>query len=202
MTVRVVLALALASVLAFPSLRSWERRADEDALAAIAGSIAEREVEIDCPGTFEDLTAVSPHDGTVEFGPDGSPADRAKFSGGTCEHLRRLRRDEIDLRCLATSAPCPRDVERTAVAVNVLAHEAFHLAGEREEWLAQCQALQANFEVALRLGQAPRKRAAWRSSCSSTCSLRSPPTTSHPRVKTAAPWISIPSVLAGPSVDA
>ncbi|MGH2994726.1 MAG: hypothetical protein ACRDON_04165 [Gaiellaceae bacterium] len=157
MTVRVVLALALASVLAFPSLRSWERRADEAALAGIAGSIAGREVEIDCPGTFEDLTAVSPHDGTVEFGPGRRPADRAELSGGTCDHLRRLRRGEIDLGCLAAGASCPRDVERAAVAVNVLAHESFHLAGEREEWLAQCHALQANSDVALRLGASPEE---------------------------------------------
>lgn len=38
------------------------------------------------------------------------------------------------------------------MAVNVLAHESFHLAGEQNEWLAQCHALQTNADVAVSLG--------------------------------------------------
>jgi hypothetical protein len=156
-TPRIAIGLVLAVALAFFLLRAWERRAEEKALAAVAGTLAGREVEIDCPSTFEDLTDISPHDGTVEFGPDGRPADRADLSGDTCEHLLRLRRGEVDLGCLAAGLPCPPSVERAAVAVNVLAHESFHLGGEQSEAIAQCHALQANADVARRLGASPEE---------------------------------------------
>ena len=44
------------------------------------------------------------------------------------------------------------DNKDAAVAVNVLSHEAWHLAGERNESVAQCYALQSNEDTAIRLG--------------------------------------------------
>lgn len=90
MTVRVVFGFVLASALAFLLLRSLEARADEGALAAIASSIAGREVEIDCPGTFADLTDVSPHAARsssarmdVQPTEPSSPAARASICAGS-----------------------------------------------------------------------------------------------------------------------
>ena len=46
-------------------------------------------------------------------------------------------------------------MREAAIAVNVLSHEAWHLAGVREEAVAQCYALQSNADTALRLGAGP-----------------------------------------------
>jgi hypothetical protein len=133
--------------------------AERDALAEIASSIAERPVSIRCPGTLERLTEVSPHDGSVAFAADGRPADYADLSGATCSHLQtfdeRARRNEFD--CFVQDVRCPREVEQTAVAVNVLAHESYHLAGHRNESAVQCYAMQRNAEVARLLGATPEQ---------------------------------------------
>jgi hypothetical protein len=132
-----------------------DRAASErDALAEIASSIAGRPVAIHCPGTLERLTEVSPHDGSVAFSADGRPADYADLSGATCSYLadfdERAASNELD--CLVEDTRCPRDVEQTAVAVNVLTHESYHLAGHRNESAVQCYAMQRNAEAARLLG--------------------------------------------------
>lgn len=128
--------------------------ADRDALADIASAIAGRPVSIHCPGTLERLTEVSPHDGSVAFSADGRPADSADLSGATCSYLHefdeRAARSELD--CLVREVRCARDVEQTAVAVNVLTHESYHLAGHRNESAVQCYAMQRNAEAARLLG--------------------------------------------------
>jgi len=92
----------------------------------------------------------------VEFSPHGRPADEAKLSSGTCSRLRSILHGEIaGLGCLASAGDCPEEVREAAVAVNVLSHEAWHLAGERDEAVTQCYALQTNADTALRLGASP-----------------------------------------------
>ncbi len=130
--------------------------ADEGELAEIAAVIAGRDVTIACPGTLATLTKVSAQDGSVEFSPHGRPADEAKLSSGTCSRLRSILHGEIaGLGCLASAGDCPEEVREAAVAVNVLSHEAWHLAGERDEAVTQCYALQTNADTALRLGASP-----------------------------------------------
>lgn len=148
-----VLALAAVAVYLGP-YRDGLR--DEQALAQIASAIAGRDVSVDCPGTLAALTEVGAHDGSVSFGPDGRPADVAKLSSGTCARLERLLAGDVHgLACLAYATRCGEEVERAAVAVNVLSHEAWHLRGERSEAAAQCYALQTNADTALRLGASP-----------------------------------------------
>jgi hypothetical protein len=134
-------------------------KAENDALAEIASWIAGRPVSIHCPSTLERLTEVSPHDGSVAFSADGRPADYADLSGATCAYLKdfddRTASDELD--CLVRSVRCPRDVEQTAVAVNVLTHESYHLAGHRSESAVQCFAMQRNAEAARLLGASPEQ---------------------------------------------
>jgi hypothetical protein len=132
-----------------------ERALAHDRLGEIASVIAGRPVSIRCPGTLERLTEVSPHDGSVAFSADGRPADYADLSGSTCSHLEhfeeRVARHELE--CLGQQGGrCPRDVEQTAVAVNVLTHESYHLAGHRSESAVQCYAMQRNAEAARMLG--------------------------------------------------
>lgn len=96
------------------------------------------------------------HDGSVAFSPDGRPADVTKLSSATCSHLRDILGGGVSgLECLALETTCSEQAERVAVAVNVLSHEGWHLAGERNEAVAQCFALQTNAETARRLGATP-----------------------------------------------
>ena len=147
-----VLVLALSAVAAYLGPYR-DRQQDEAELARIASVIAGRGVEVECPGVFATLTDVDSRDGSVEFGPDGTPADETRLSGATCTRLRSfLAGDVPGLECLALEAHCSQEAERAAVAVNVLSHEAWHLRGVRSEAAAQCYALQTNAETALRLG--------------------------------------------------
>ncbi|HEU4448702.1 MAG TPA: hypothetical protein VFR63_01810 [Gaiellaceae bacterium] len=151
-------ARVLAGVLALAALAAYlgpyrAGKEDEAALAGIASVIAGREVSVDCPGTLATLTEASAHDGSVRFFPDGRPDDEARLSSGTCARLSSfLAGDVAGLDCLARDGRCPEEVERLAVAVNVLSHESWHLRGERDEAVAQCFALQTNADTAVRLG--------------------------------------------------
>jgi hypothetical protein len=155
MALRLVV-LSLVAVLVALYLGPYRDRAEaeRDALAEIASWIAGRPVAIHCPGTLERLTELSPHDGSVAFSAEGRPADHAELSGATCSYLAefddRAARNEFD--CLAGDTRCPRDIEQTAVAVNVLTHESYHLAGHRSEAVVQCYAMQRNAEAARMLG--------------------------------------------------
>jgi len=131
--------------------RALER--DEARLANVAAAIAGRDVDIACPGTLATLTEVSAQDGSVVFSPEGKPADEAKLSGGTCKTLRRFIHGGVSgLGCLSRHGACPVEIREVAIAVNVLSHEAWHLAGVRDEAATQCYALQNNADTAMRLG--------------------------------------------------
>jgi hypothetical protein len=128
---------------------------DEAELARIATVIAGRDVAISCPGALASLTEVSAQDGSVVFSPEGKPANEARLSGKTCRTLRRFLHGTVPgLDCLAKPRRCPKEVREAAVAVNVLSHEAWHLAGVRDEAATQCYALQTNADTAVRLGAA------------------------------------------------
>jgi len=153
---RILVAIAAVAALGFYVGPYRDKQQDEERLAKIAGVIAGRDVGIACPGTLATLTEVSAHDGSVAFTPDGRPTDEAELSSRTCSRLRAFLSGEIEgLDCLASGATCSKAVEDAAVAVNVLSHEAWHLAGERNESVAQCYALQSNEETAFRLGATP-----------------------------------------------
>jgi hypothetical protein len=61
---------------------------------------------------------------------------------------------------LGARTRCPREIEQTAVAVNVLTHESYHLAGHRSERTTQCYAMQRNAEAARVLGATPEQASA------------------------------------------
>jgi hypothetical protein len=152
----ILVAVAAVAALGFYVGPYRDRQQDEERLAKIAAVIAGRDVSVSCPGTIATLTEISAHDGSVVFSPDGSPRDEAKLSSRTCSRLRALLDGGVaGLDCLASGAVCPKPVEDVAVAVNVLSHEAWHLAGVRDESVAQCYALQSNEDTAIRLGATP-----------------------------------------------
>jgi hypothetical protein len=153
---RILVAVAALAALGFYVGPYREKQHDEERLAKIASVIAGRDVSVSCPGTLARLTEVSAHDGSVAFNADGTPTDEAKLSSRTCGRLRTLLNGGgSGLDCLVAGAVCPKAVEDLAVAVNVLSHEAWHLAGERDEAVAQCYALQTNANTAIRLGATP-----------------------------------------------
>jgi hypothetical protein len=153
---RILVAVAAVAALGFYVGPYRDKQHDEERLAKIASVIAGRDVNVSCPGTLATLTEVSAHDGSVVFKPDGTPTDEAKLSSRTCTRLRTLLNGGAPgLDCLVSGTVCPKAVEDIAVAVNVLSHEAWHLAGERDESVAQCYALQSNESTAIRLGATP-----------------------------------------------
>jgi hypothetical protein len=149
---RILVAVAAVAALGFYVGPYRDKQQDEERLAKIAGVIAGRDVTVSCPGTLASLTEVSAHDGSVIFTSDGRPTDEAKLSSRTCSRLRALLNGQIGLDCPVSGGACSRALEDAAVAVNVLSHEAWHLAGERDESVAQCYALQTNENTAIRLG--------------------------------------------------
>lgn len=153
---RILVAVAAVAALGFYVGPYRDRQHDEERLAKIASVIAGRDVTVSCPGTFATVAEVSAHDGSVVFSPDGRPTDEARLSSRTCVRLRGLlHRRVAGLDCLLPGAVCPKALADVAVAVNVLSHEAWHLAGERDESVAQCYALQSNEDTAIRLGATP-----------------------------------------------
>jgi len=150
---RILACLAALAALGFYMGPHRTLQADEAELARIATVIAGRDVRISCPGTLATLTEASAQDGSVLFSSEGTPADEAKLSGDTCSKLRSFLHGDIGgLDCLARHQACPLGVREAAIAVNVLSHEAWHLAGVRDEAVTQCYALQTNATTALQLG--------------------------------------------------
>jgi hypothetical protein len=134
-----VVALLIAAI-AFVGFRLTEKRAEERRLASIAAEIAHRDVSIHCQGRVGELVDVDGEYGFVRFGPDGRPGDRARLDRPICTSLERLRRGDAVT------------IDAGSLAVEALAHEAYHLAGVRDEAATQCYALQAMRFVAMRLG--------------------------------------------------
>ncbi len=150
---RILACLAALAGLAFYFGPHRNLEQDEAKLAKVAAVIAGRDVGIACPGTLATLTEVSAQDGSVVFSPDGKPANEAKLSSDTCKTLRRFLHGGVSgLDCLARHGACPLKVREAAIAVNVLSHESWHLAGIRDEAATQCYALQSNADTAMRLG--------------------------------------------------
>ena len=153
---RILACLAALAALGFYFGPHRNLEQDEARLAKIAAVIAGRDVGIACPGTLGTLTEVSAQDGSVVFSPEGKPADEARLSSDTCGTLRGFLHGEVpSLDCLNRHGECSLDARESAIAVNVLSHESWHLAGVRDEAATQCYALQTNADTALRLGASP-----------------------------------------------
>ena len=136
-----VVIAALAGIAWYAGRSDWERL-DEGARAAAtarfsqeASRIVGRPVEVGCDESGEFVGAVQHADGIAEVG-----GRRAYLSPERCYDLYRLAFDgDISF-------------SQTARAIAVLAHEAWHLRGERNEGLTECYALQSGVELGRRLG--------------------------------------------------
>jgi hypothetical protein len=156
---KLTLVALVALLLGFLAVRHQRAEAAERRLATIAGEIAGREVHVECQGALAALFDVTAEAGSVQFDAHGRPTDTARLKRGTCSDLHRFARDpdREELACLWQGALCPDHVVRSAWAVQALAHEAWHLAGELDEARTQCFGMQSTAHVAKRLGAAPAR---------------------------------------------
>jgi hypothetical protein len=133
---------ALALVIWFVETRTgWDSVSGERRLAAVqrfsdeGSRIAEKPVVIRCDESRDYVGFVQHADGVALVG-----GDRAYLTPEICHDLYRLAFEDEG----ASS--------RTGRAIAVLAHEAWHLRGVRDEGQTECYALQSGVELGRRLG--------------------------------------------------
>jgi hypothetical protein len=130
----------------FLGWQEWSFRSDQSEFSTIASEIAGREVRIECQrfsGALLDPTAEA---GYVQFDAAGRPSSTGRLERDACNDLRKyLHGDQ--------GSPTLQQV----IAVQVLAHESFHLAGNRSEAQTECAALQMIDDVASTLGATPEQ---------------------------------------------
>jgi hypothetical protein len=149
------LLVILLPVAAFSVWEHHKRGENEARLGEVASAIAQRSVGVECPGFWRQLVDVRGEDGRVHFDVAGRPSDTAELSGTTCDRLEDFARAGTKpvFDCLVPDdRRCRREVVETARALSTLAHEAFHLAGIRDEAAAECYATQTVDFVTEKLG--------------------------------------------------
>jgi hypothetical protein len=149
----VVLAVVCCAA-AFLGWRKYETRELEHRLGAIASEIAGRHVRVHCQGVVGATLDVSAEAGSVMFGPDGRPADVTDLKHDVCKRLGRYPHEHgsATFACTTNGTRCSLDALKSLHALQTLAHESWHLAGERDEAVTECNALQTTAWVAEQLG--------------------------------------------------
>ena len=132
---------ALAAIVWFAGSRGWDALDDGAKAQATArfsseaSRIVGRPVEIRCDESGRIVGAVQHSDGVAEV-------------GGDLGYLTPARCYDLYRQAFEGGGP----FSQTARAIAVLAHEAWHLRGERNEGRTECFALQSGVDVARRLG--------------------------------------------------
>jgi hypothetical protein len=132
-----------------------DRRGNERRLSAIASQIAGRPVEVRCPGPLGRVLGWDIVEGSVRFDADGTPHDETRIRTQSCAELDALAegRRSRELACIGrTSIACGRHGRETTMAVDVLAHESWHLRGIVDEGETECRSLQTMAWAAQQLG--------------------------------------------------
>jgi hypothetical protein len=136
-----LIAVLIAVVWVAESRRGWNgvgeaaRGRTEERISAEASRIAGHPAIVRCDESGDFVGAVQHADGVAEVG-----GDVAFLTPERCFHLYRLAfRDEVSF-------------SQTARSIAVLAHEAWHLRGVRDEGTTECYALQSGVELGQRLG--------------------------------------------------
>jgi len=125
---KLVVALLVAAVAGFLGYRHVQGERLEHRLGTVASRIAGRPVKVHCQGETGALLDVGPELGTVQFDSEGHPADHTDLKHQVCGWLAKLPGGSV---------------AHGATAVEVLAHESYHLAGDMDEARVECHALQA-----------------------------------------------------------
>ena len=147
--------LLLVPLLAVGAARAHRHEQNERRLALVATELAQRDVEVDCPGFFARLVEITPNAGWVDFDEHGLPSDNAHLSASTCRSLERIWRAEVQPSFSCLRAICEPETLQLVAGILTLAHESWHLRGLTNEAQTQCYAIQTVELVALRLGVLP-----------------------------------------------
>jgi hypothetical protein len=149
-----LLAILLVPILVFSAWQMLRREQNENRLALVASEVAQREVDVGCPGFWTRLVEITPYAGWVDFDENGRPLDRTELSAQTCRSLERLWRAEEppSFGCLLAAAACPKGTLEIVSGLVTLAHESWHLRGVVDEARTQCYAVQTVEFVARRFG--------------------------------------------------
>jgi hypothetical protein len=153
--IKLAIAVVAGSALVWWIADRQDRRGNERRLSAIASQIAGRDVRVSCPGPIGRLLGWDIVEGSVRFGPDGKPYDETKIRKQSCAELDALAegRRRKELECIArTAIACGRHGRATVLAVDVLAHESWHLSGVMDEAETECRSLQTMAWTAQQLG--------------------------------------------------
>jgi hypothetical protein len=118
------------------SLDSAEQARTEARLSAEAGRIAGHEARVHCDAEGKAVGVVQHSDGLAEVG-----GANAFLTPAICYRLHRLAFDGDE-----------GSFSQTARAIAVLAHEAWHLRGVRDEGVVNCYAFQSGVALGRRLG--------------------------------------------------
>jgi hypothetical protein len=156
-------AAALLAFVAWLGVVRHDTRANEQRLGAIATRIAGRPVAVHCPGPLGRLIGWDIVEGSVRFDPDGTPHDETKLRKTSCAELDALAegRRTQELACTERARiVCGRHGRATAMAVDVLAHESWHLRGVMDEGETECRSLQTMAWTAQQLGATAAQGAA------------------------------------------
>ena len=158
--VKLTAAAVLTVAIGWWSLDWRDRRANEQRLGAIASEIAGRHVEVHCPGPISRLIGWDIVEGSVRFDADGKPHDETKIRKTSCAELDALAegRRSKELECAGrTNLACGPHGRETVMAVDVLAHESWHLRGVMDEAETECRSLQTMAWTAQQLGATPEQ---------------------------------------------
>lgn len=135
------LSLTLAAATGIPVLRhaAFERR-----LAEVASSLVGMKVSVDCQTLSQAWTSAHAEAGYVRFDADDRPEPVATITVDTCDDLQAWAGSDHENPSLPQ-----------VIAVHVLTHESMHMAGHRDEAVAECAAVQRDARTAVLLGADP-----------------------------------------------
>ncbi len=138
--------LPLVALLAWLGYRYYEGQQFDHRLGKIATAIARRPVSVHCESQVGAVVDVGFELGTVEFDANGKPANHTDLKRQVCDWLGKLPGGSV---------------ANAATAVEVLAHESYHLAGFQNEATTECYALQTMPFVASQFHATPQQIRTW-----------------------------------------
>jgi hypothetical protein len=134
-----------------------DRVGNESRLSAIATAIAGRDVHVRCPGVTGRVLSWDTVEGSVRFDETGRPVDETRLRAFACAELDALAEGRRAAALSCAAAACDAAANDVALAVDVLAHESFHLAGVIDEAETECRAVQTLVWTAQQLGATPEQ---------------------------------------------
>jgi hypothetical protein len=146
--VKAVAASVLLLVAAWWLMQMRTLHANEARLSAISSQIAGRQVKVDCPGPLSRMSDWDTMEGTADI--ERGVSHLRPHACAEADALARGKRAEA-LGCAERGNDCPESL-RLAVAMDVVAHEAWHLSYIYDEAETECRAVQTLGRTAQQLG--------------------------------------------------